>query len=62
MQTTPVILNLTPDEIDALQEVVKYAMRAVADSSETPKELRMTKQATLDAILRKLPRSNKIAE
>jgi len=41
----------------ALRESVEFSKRAVADSPDTPRDLKERKVAVYDALLRKLPRS-----
>ena len=51
---------LTAEEMEALRESVKFSIRAVTESRETPPELKRAKLATLESALAKLPRVSRI--
>ena len=60
MKTTRVILELTAEEMMALRESVEFSKRAVADSQDTPSDVKKMKLAILGAALKKMPRSTPI--
>jgi hypothetical protein len=60
MKTTSVILELTAEEMEAIRESVTFSRSAVADSRDSPRELRDAKVAVLNTVLRKLPCSTPI--
>lgn len=48
------VIDLTPDEIDAISEALHYAKRAVLDDRHSPKEVKEAKTARLESASRKV--------
>ena len=62
MKTTKVILDLTAEEIDALQLAVEYSKKTILESRDNPPELKTKKLAVLDSLSKKVPRSTPIED